>query len=195
MSKPITLLEAKVRALYDGKDPNRAADWAEWLADNHVLVVADNASELAKKFGARESLARAGALLHDIADVRMKRSDGHAQESLRMARQLMEEAGYADEDIRLVVDDAIRFHSCHGSERPASIEGKILATADSLAHLKTDFYLFAAWALGRRGMALEEIKKWTLEKLERDLSVKISFDDVRRDARPDYEMLKELFSR
>lgn len=187
-------LEQRVRDLYEEENPNRAK-WANWLADNHVFVVADYASELAKRYGANEELARAAALLHDIADVKMKRDDPtHEEESLRMARELMQEAGYSEEEIKLTVDDAIRYHSCHGDERPASTEGKILATADSLAHLKTDFYVFATWALGRDS-TLEEIKSWVLKKIERDLNNKILFDDVREDVMPDYNLIKELFSR
>jgi putative nucleotidyltransferase with HDIG domain len=187
-------LEQKVKELYDGDNPNRA-EWASWLAENHVFVVADYATDLAKKYKANVELTRAAALLHDIADVKMKRDDKtHEEESLRMARELMQEAGYDEDNVRLVVDDAIRYHSCHGDERPVSIEGKILATADSLAHLKTDFYVFATWALGRES-TLEEIKSWVLKKIDRDLNNKILFDDERKDATPDYNLVKELFSR
>lgn len=187
-------LEQRVKELYREENPNRA-EWASWLADNHVFIVADYATELAKRYGANEELARVAALLHDIADVKMKRDDTtHEAESLRMARELMQEVGYNEEETILVVDDAIRYHSCHGDERPSSTEGKILATADSLAHLKTDFYVFATWALGRDS-TLEEIKDWVLKKIDRDLNNKILFDDVREEVTPDYNRIKELFSR
>ena len=190
----IEQLEAKVKALYASNEPNRA-EWANWLGDNHVLVVANYATGLALKHGANPVLSRAAALLHDIADVQMKRNNkGHAEESLRIARGLLNDFGFSEEDTTIVVDDAIRFHSCHGQERPSSMEGKVLSTADSLAHLKTDFYIFATWALGREN-SLEEVKLWTLKKLERDLNTKIFFDDVREDVRPDYETIKNLFSR
>ena len=187
-------LKNKVASLYGAKNPNRS-QWTDWLYDQHVRCVADNARSIARTHGADPELSEAAALLHDIADFKMsKRGDAHEQESLRLAREIMEEAGYADEQIKLVVDDAIRFHSCHGDERPKSLEGQVLATADSVAHLKTDFYLYAAWAWGR-DRDFEAIKEWTLEKIERDLNVKIFFDDVRESARPDYEIIKNLFSR
>jgi len=187
-------LEQHVRQLYNDPKPGRS-EWAGWLADNHVFVVADYATELAGKHGSNRELTRVAALLHDIADVKMKRSDPtHEEESLRMARQLMQKAGYTAEEVALVVDDAIRYHSCYGDKRPKSLEGRILATADSMAHLKTDFYVFAAWALGR-GSTLQELKEWVLTKIDRDLNNKIQFDDVRADVMPDYEMVKELFSR
>lgn len=188
-------LETSVADLYRQKDPKRD-EWADWLADNHVFVVADFASELAQKYGANGELARAAALLHDIADVRMERKNEHHEtESLSIARQLMQDAGYTDDEIELVVDDAIRYHSCHGDERPASMEGKILSTADSMAHLKTDFYIYATWAFGHDHRTLEMVKAWTLKKIERDLNNKMFFDDIRKELVLDYERIKELFSR
>ncbi|MCA9333157.1 HD domain-containing protein [Candidatus Saccharibacteria bacterium] len=188
-------LEDKVRKLYESKNENRA-EWADWLWRNHVVVVADYATELANRFYASADLSRTAALLHDIADVKMQRSDeNHEQESLNLARQLMSEAGFGEEQIKLVVDDAIKFHSCHGSDRPKSIEGKILATADSLAHLKTNFYVFATWAFGKRGETLDDVKEWVLKKIERDFNSKILFDEIKEETLSDYETIKMLFSR
>ncbi len=187
-------LEEGVKKLYAAKNPERT-EWADWLADNHVFIVADYATDLANRFGANADLARAAALLHDIADCKMARMDpGHEAESLKIARELMIQSGYTEEEISLVVDDAIRYHSCHNGESPESIEGKILATADSMAHLKTDFYVYAAWAFGKT-RTLEQLKKWTLKKIERDLNDKVFFDEVREELRPDYEIIKNLFSR
>lgn len=187
-------LKQKIKTLYQEEQPDRAA-WADWLYGNHVLVVTNYAKELAEKYGADAELAQAAALLHDIADYKMKRDNPrHEEESLELARRLMKEHGYSEEDVELTVEDAIRYHSCHGDERPKSKEGLVLATADSLAHLKTDFYLFATHALGQED-SLEEIKEWCLKKLERDFNNKISFDEIREEVRPDYEMLKNLFSR
>src|SRR3989338_5736911 len=105
--KKIQILENKVRELYENANPNRA-EWADWLWENHVLVVADYATELAKRFDANNDLAGTAALLHDIADAKMKRENKyHEEESLQIAREIMKESGFSDEDIRLVVDDAI----------------------------------------------------------------------------------------
>jgi putative nucleotidyltransferase with HDIG domain len=194
MSK-IELLERKVRALYEAKNPGRATDWADWLYAHHVFVVADFAVEVASEVGARADLARAAAMLHDIADVRVKRRDAHHEaESLKIARELMKECDFGDEEIAVVVDDAIALHSCRDGKRPASLEGQVLATADSLAHLKTDFYVHAVWALAKE-MTLGEVKAWALKKIPRDYHDKILFDEVRARVKPDYDLLMELFSR
>ncbi len=188
-------LRAKVVQLYNDKLETRD-DWTDWLYPNHVVIVTNNAKKIAESHGADVELSQVAALLHDIADYRMERKNPeHEAESLKIARQLMTEFGYSEQEIVLVVDDAIRYHSCHGDERPKSIEGLVLATADSLAHLQTNFYIFATWGFGQSGRKLEDLQAWVLQKIDRDLNSKISFDDVREEARPDYEMIKTLFSR
>lgn len=190
----INRLEQKVRDLYAQKNTNRA-EWADWLADNHVFIVADNASVLAQRFGANEELAKAAALLHDIADATMSRFDeNHEAESMKIARKFLQECGYNDQEIVIVVDDAIRLHSCHDGNTPTTLEGRTLATSDSLAHLQTDFYIYATWIMGKN-TSLDEIKAWVLKKLERDFHNKILFDEVKTEVQQNYEMLKELFSR
>jgi putative nucleotidyltransferase with HDIG domain len=188
-------LRQYVRNLYEEKREERDR-WCDWFYENHVFIVGDGTRELAKKYAANPELAEVAGLLHDIADTRMPRvSEEHGAESLNIAREAMEHSGYTNEEIELVVDDAIRYHSCHGDERPKSKEGLVLATADSLAHLKTGFYIYATWAMGEDKRSLQHVKDWVIKKIDRDLYNKISFEDERNDARHDYEIIKELFSR
>jgi hypothetical protein len=119
----------------------------------------------------------------------------HEETSLVMARELMQQAGFSEDEIRLTVDDAIRFHGCHDGKVPDSIEGKVLATADSKVHLLSDFYLFATWSFGKEGKSLEEVKQYVLKKIERDFHDKIQFDEVRQECQVAYDGLKALFSR
>ncbi|HSX00387.1 MAG TPA: HD domain-containing protein [Patescibacteria group bacterium] len=182
-------------ALYEAKDPKRA-DWADWLWQNHVWLVAQYARQLAEQHGANGELAEASAWLHDIADTCMSRfDDTHEAVTLRIARDLLAESGYAEADIAVIVDDAILLHGCHEGRRPASMEGQILATADALAHLKTDFYVYAAWALGHEGKDLASVKAYVLQKSARDFTQKICFDMIRTATRPDYDLIQQLFSR
>jgi len=186
-------LENTVRELYTSKNPNRA-DWADWLYREHVFTVVDYAGVLAQRFNANVEYARAGAMLHDIADAMMSRfAEGHEEESLSIARRLLEECGYTTEEIALIVDDAIKYHSCHDGNVPNSLEGKVLAAADSLAHLKTNFYELASSAL-KDEMSPEQLKDWVLKKLNRDFNNKILFDEIKREVQPDYERLKYHYS-
>ncbi len=186
-------LESKTREMYEAKDPNRA-DWADWLFDQHVFVVADNADQLAEQFGANKEYARAAAMLHDIADARMSRFDEkHEEMSLIISRELLEECGYTPQEVTLIVDDAIKYHSCHNGEIPNSLEGKVLATADSLAHLTTNFYELASGAL-RGEKSTDYIRDWVLKKLDRDFQNKILFDEIKKEVQADYERLKKQYS-
>ncbi|MGI0134907.1 MAG: HD domain-containing protein [Candidatus Micrarchaeaceae archaeon] len=187
-------LERTVQNLYAAKNPNRA-DWADWLGEHHVFIVAEYASDLAKRYGANEELARAGALLHDIADTTMSRfAPEHEAASLAIARELMQQAGFSEKEIRLAVDDAIRLHSCHDGKVPESLEGKVLASADAKTHLLSDFYLFATWSFGKEGKSLENAKEYTLKKIDRDFHHKILFDDARQECLVAYNELQSLFA-
>ena len=71
----------------------------------------------------------------------------------------------------------------------------MLATADALAHLMTDFYLvlpFNQWLTAAKDF--EEYRKWVLEKVERDYSKKIFFASYRKMAKKRYEALKITFA-
>jgi len=187
-------LTTLVRESYNAKNPTRA-DWADWLAENHVFVVADKAQLLAQRFGANAELVQAAAMLHDIADIKISRfDDRHESISLELARDFLHRTGFLPEEADLIVDDAIRYHSCHDGNVPQSLEGKVLATADALAHIQTNFYVYGAWAMGKEGVSLNDLKKWALKKLDRDFNDKILFPEVREECRADYEHLKFMFS-
>lgn len=187
-------LKKKVDELYRAKNEGRA-DWADWVYANHVFVVVDYAGELADRFGANKEFAVAAGMLHDIADAVMKRENPeHDGKSLEIARELLRDTDFGDEEIRIVVDDAIRLHGCHDGSVPQTLEGKVVATADALAHLKTDFYHHAAETFRSKKESAEDIKQWALSKLERDFNAKILFGEVKEAVTPDYGRLKTFFS-
>jgi putative nucleotidyltransferase with HDIG domain len=189
----IEKLRKSVSELYAARNEGRAV-WSDWLYANHVFIVADYADKLADRFGARKELAMAAGILHDIADSVTSRKDPrHEEESLKMARTLSRDAGFSDEEIHTIVDDAVRKHGCHKGNLPTTLEGKVMATADALAHFQTDFYDYAVQVL-RAEMTNEEIVRWALPKLERDFNDKIFFPDVREEVRSDYERLRRFFS-
>lgn len=184
-------LFANIRDEYLAQYPERE-QWADWLWPNHVLVVTRFAGELAQKYGANEELAKAAALLHDCADFKMSRfAEGHDSESISLARGILQDSGYNETEIAVVVDDAIRLHSCYGDDRPTTLEGKVLATADALAHFKTDFYIHAAWSFGK-DRTLESLQSWALKKIDRDRDAKIHFEDERAAVANDHAVLRVL---
>lgn len=188
----IRQLRRKVEELYQSQVPERA-EWADWLFAHHVFVVAENARELSKRYGVDNDLAEAAAMLHDIADAVMSRfADEHEGESMRIAREMLEKSGYSEEAKKIIVDDAIAYHACKNGEIPQTMEGKIMATADAMAHLQTEFYKFAKEMREKQGTA-EEVKQWALPKIEHDYHEKIFFDEIREELKEDYKRAEALF--
>lgn len=158
------------------------------------MVVGYNAVELAKRFKAPVDQCRAAAILHDIADVRMSRFDPqHEEETLNMARKLLRGAGFNDEEIATIVDDALKFHSCHDGVKPSTLVGKILATADALGHLNTDFYTYTTQNL-MPSRPEEQKRSWAAKKIPRDYYDKIAFDNVRKETKSNFDKLSALFA-
>ncbi|MFM2415069.1 MAG: tRNA ((1)-)-methyltransferase, tRNA (guanine37-N1)-methyltransferase [Candidatus Parcubacteria bacterium] len=177
----IAILSAKVRSLYELKSPSRA-DWADWLFSDHVFVVAQYAHRLARKYKADADLCRAGGMLHDIADAVMSRfNPEHKEASARIATEFLRESGFSAKEIKIVVDDAMARHSCRDGALPQTLEGKIVATADAMAHLETDYYPRAYELLLKEGKTEKEAEKWILTKKRRDLEDKLLFDDEHKD--------------
>ncbi len=190
----VELLKQRIDALYLDKNTSRAKDWADYLHTGHVFKVADKARELAERFNANTELAVAAAMLHDIADAVMPREDPrHEHESIKIARSYLRASGFTDEEIAVIVDDAIKYHSCRDGEAPRSLEGRVMATADAVVHLQTDFYDFAVQNFTARGEAPANIAEWGLEKTERDFNKKIFFPEVQDEVRPDFERERRRF--
>jgi len=186
-------LKQKITDLYEAKKEDRD-DWADWLYQNHIFLVADKAGMLADRLAAKKEIAMAAGMLHDIADAVMSRfNPSHEEESVKIARELLRGCDFSDEEIHIIVDDAMKYHSCHDGHVPQSLEGKAMATADAVVHLTSDFYGHAAREK-KKELSVEDIRKWALPKLERDFNNKILIEEVREEVRSDYERQKAYFS-
>ncbi len=186
-------IEELVRKEYEAKDLNRA-DWSDWLYENHVFIVGDFAKDLAVRYEASIDQCYAAAILHDIADARMSRfAPNHEQASLEIARELLARSGFDEKEQRIIVDDAILLHSCHDGNSPKTIVGKVLSTADALAHLRTDFYTYTTENLMSDRPEKDRFS-WAQNKIPRDYFEKIAFDEVRDESKPYFEKLCSRFN-
>ncbi len=184
-----------VSDLYAKKNP--VIGWNAWVFEEHVEVVAHWVRTIAKQHPCKAELAEIAAYLHDIGYAWTDKNDPTLDEqSLAKARKILEAEGFSTDEIVLIVEDAIAHHSASDGVLPASIEGRILCTADALAHFTTDFYMVICWHhyLFER-KSLEEFRAWVLKKIERDFTLKIAFDEYRKVAEPSYIGLKLLFGR
>ena len=166
----------------------------EWFYSGHVEVVVDYVEEISLKVGADVEIASLAAIFHDVARVNGVNDDPQLMEdSLDIMRGFLMKYNYPD-DSTSHVEEIIRAHSCRGGAVPDSLEGKVMVTADALAHLMTDFYFilpFRGW--WNAGKTFDDYKNWISEKVERDFSTKICFDEYKELARDKYEALKVIF--
>jgi HD superfamily phosphodiesterase len=186
----------KVAQLVSNAYTSSKQDFAQWIWENHLQLVTQKAEALSKRFGAKEDLAVAGAWLHDLGDAFVHRhSDQHTTISISESKKILQEAGYSDQEIDEVLVVIIEPHSCKEGKLPRTLEGKVLATADALAHLTTDFYLQFAWKHLPEDKSYQEFVHWVHEKLDRDFNQKIFFAEVREEVRNRYTSYLEVFGK
>lgn len=166
----------------------------EWFFEGHVSIVARYAEEVAKKVGADIDVCIIAALCHDVARTwNIEKDPELMEESLKFTEKIMNESGLGDKFN--MVKEAILHHSCRDT-LPSTKEGKVLATADGLAHLMTDFYFIFSWNDHwlKKADSFPDYKKWVASKIERDFQKKIFFDEYKEKARKRYEAFKALFA-
>lgn len=191
-------LETSVEKLYK---PNSTDDeFSKYFKSTmfwHVLLVEKYSHEIYRKEkNGRLDLILAGALTHDISDAVVYR---HSKDSDLVGEdfqlRLMLESGYSKDEVSFVKKEITDVHSCRDIF-PSKIEGKIVASADAMAHLNSDFYLRFCWDHMPKGKVetLQDYKNWVLSKIERDYNNKIFFDWLKKDMKDNYISLKRIFS-
>lgn len=166
-----------------------------WFLDVHIFKVMQNAEWLCERFPeADKDLIRALVWLHDIVYFTdISKIDVHAGLGAVKAKEMMAAIGIDDPEAEIVFE-AIACHSCKGDKLPTSLEGKILATADAMAHFSPDFYLSLLIDGKQEKQTVAEFKQYALQKLERDFNgKKIFFDFAREKIRSSYEIMKKFF--
>jgi HD superfamily phosphodiesterase len=160
-----------------------------WFYDKHLLAVEKYAHFLLKKLPKADlEIVLLGVWLHDTQRVRGIKGD-HQKMGAIEAKKIMLGFGYSPDTIKKV-QAIILSHSCDGS-MPTTLEGKILATADAMAHYVNDFYLQIA-VIGQRNLA--DFKLWALEKLNRDFNEKIFFPFAKKEIKARHDVLMKLFT-
>ncbi len=193
-SARLVILKSSVAELYEARSSERSP-WADWMYQHHIFLVADEAARLAERFSADSEIVQAAALLHDIADAVMSRFDSdHASVTDKIANDLLTKAGFSIDEISTIVGDAIRFHSCRDGLVPRSLEGRVMATADAVIHITSDFYPHGLQSMREDGASNEELLTWALPKLERDFRDKILFPAVRNEVEVDYRRAKQFIT-
>ncbi len=133
---------------------------------HHIYFVAKYAKMLAKELGADEEVCELAALLHDYASVLNK--DWYPQHhihSARLAQEALSKFNYPQEKIEQVKHTILTHRASQGIKQD-TLEAKILASADAMAHFAgVNSLLYLAFVI--HGKDINEGTQWVLSKLER----------------------------
>ncbi|MBR9706858.1 MAG: HD domain-containing protein [Candidatus Diapherotrites archaeon] len=138
---------------------------SEWNL-RHVKMVVETALELAEKYPkADKEVVEIGAWLHDVGhptlrEVEEKGSPTHHLVGKEMAEEFLPTTRVAKEKIPAILH-CIEAHRTSKPPAPETIEARIVASADNLAHFKDFEWLLEAGLSYEDGMA----------KLQRNLKV------------------------
>ena len=111
----------------------------DWFYDTHLLEVEKQANFLLKNLPkADKEVVMLGVWLHDLQRIRGLKGD-HQEIGAREAEKVLKEHGY-NSDVIKKVKSIILTHSC-SNNKPETLEGKILATADAMSHYYNNFFL------------------------------------------------------
>ncbi len=153
----------------------------------HILPVVKNALALAKKLRADTEVVETAAFLHDIGTGRersnYKAENNHHIAGAKEARKILNRLGCKKEFTEAVVH-CILCHRGRKGPEPKTLEAKIIACADAMAHFDTFLDLFNFFLAYN---SLEDSVKLVEEKMLRDWNKKLRFKEAK-------EMKKEKFS-
>ena len=110
----------------------------DWFFNDHLKKVEKNALWLLDKIeNADRKIVLLGVWLHDTQRIRGTKMD-HQKGGVQEAEKILGNFEYDVKTIKKVCD-IISTHSCDGT-MPNTLEGRILASADAMAHYNSDFF-------------------------------------------------------
>lgn len=137
---------------------------------HHVVPVVAYSREMANRYGGDADAIYLGALMHDMALI--YDAEPHDEIGADKAYEFLI-VNWAPQEMAEKVRDIVLKHRCRVYE-PKTLEEKIVATADALAHFFPDFHGSGASLLAREDHV--EMKVLNIEKLEREYERKVFFE-------------------
>ena len=160
--------------------------------DFHLKLVKKYADKLASIYkDADDEVVELAVWLHDITRIESL-SKNHNVTGAAKAENLLREMNYP-QDIVEKVKHCILTHRCKdGDPKPESIEAKILASADGMAHF--DIIPLLMWMAGKHtDMDIREAARWLYHKIERAWEKKIILPEAREMVKDKYRAFQVLF--
>lgn len=168
-------IEEEVKKMHleaDGEPQRKKLLEHFWL--HHIIPVMAYSKGMTLKYGGDEDVVQLGALLHDMALI--EGDEYHDETGAKRAYAYLLEKG-ASEDLAKKVSDIVLKHMCK-EVKPVTLEEKIVATADALAHFFPEFHETGAVELAKEDHI--EMKVLDIEKLEKMYMDKVFFEDEKK---------------
>jgi HD superfamily phosphodiesterase len=164
----------------------------DWFLPEHLLVVEEMANWLCDQLPeADREVVILAVWFHDIGRLEGI-EDGHDVYGAKKSRERLSETDISLEKIELVAEACL----AHRAEevKPASLEAKILATADAMSHFTSPLFYFRVIEHYRKTKTLEETLKIISNKLERDYEEKMVIEIGRVRVSEKYEAWKKILN-
>ena len=177
-----TIIRQKSDA-YQASDPGQYNFW-----EGHLKYVYQEATNLAKKYGADLEIVQLGALLHDIALLeKVGTKADHHENGKTLAEQILQSCNYPADKLERVLGCVLHHRSSKNAE---NIEELCVADADILAHFDCIPMLFNS-AYVRHGLKnMQEVSKFIQGVFEKDFA-DLS-DKTKAEFTPRYQTICEV---
>ena len=193
MQKKIESIEGEIKNLhYNPKEMKHGfsdAGTKELFSgfwDVHVKPVIEYSRQMAEKYEADADAVWLAAVLHDIA--RLTDEEPHDEIGSERAYKLLLEKGF-EKDLAEKVRGIILTHRCRNYP-PETLEQKIVATADAMAHFLPPFYF---WTSKYSNLPFfDQMEKFS-KKIDKDFNSKIFFEEEKEMVKKHFEILKGWF--
>ncbi|MFH0955570.1 MAG: HD domain-containing protein [Candidatus Micrarchaeota archaeon] len=181
-------LSVKNRIIAIAKDSYEDEDYKY-----HILPVVKNALILGKKLNADLEVVEAAAYLHDIGRatkrVNFVKENEHHITGAAETKKILEELRCPDAFVQKVCHCVLAHRGRKGPD-PETLEAKIIANADAMAHFDTfldlfDFFLKSSGSFEEAILALEQ-------KMDRDWNKKLTLPEAKKTVREKYEAILVL---
>lgn len=154
----------------------------------HIEPVVKSAKNLALKFNADVQVVEIASYLHDVTKITGDRKKHHIT-GAKYAEVFLSKYNIEEWKVESI-KNCIKKHRGLSEYTRDTIEEKIVATADTIAHIEHPLTLFYAW-YGKRQCQIDEGADGIINKLQKSWE-KIEFEDVKKELEEKYKILMKL---
>lgn len=154
----------------------------------HINPVVEIACKMAKEMNADIQVVEIAAYFHDITKMTGERKNHHLT-GAKYAEDFLSNYNIEKSKVEQI-KSCIKKHRGSSEFTRDTIEEKIIATADAVAHIEHPLTLFYAW-YGRRQCQIDEGADGIIHKLERSWN-KIEFPEVKNVLQEKYNVLMRI---